>query len=70
MPKTIPALSLSFNDQQQIRQWLTAHGTPQEVALRGRVGPKSVSVHLRELGHLPGPGERIAATTVLRRFST
>jgi len=37
MPKTIPALSLSFSDQQQIQQWLTAHGTPQQVALRGRI---------------------------------
>src|SRR5713226_236695 len=37
MPKTIPALSLSFPDQEQIWQWLTAHGTPQQVALRGRI---------------------------------
>jgi transposase len=37
MPKTIPALSLSFPDQEQIWQWLTAHGTPQPVALRGRI---------------------------------
>lgn len=34
-PQTIPALSLSFRDQQQIWQWLTAYGTPQHVALRG-----------------------------------
>jgi len=37
MPKTIPALSLNFPDQEQIWQWLTAHGTPQQVALRGRI---------------------------------
>jgi len=37
MRKTIPALSLSFPDQEQIWQWLTAHGTPQQVALRGRI---------------------------------
>lgn len=37
MPKTIPPLRLSFSDQQQIGQWLTAHGTPQQVALRGRI---------------------------------
>jgi transposase len=37
MPKTIPALSLSFPDQERIWQWLTAHGTPQQVALRGRI---------------------------------
>jgi transposase len=37
MPKTIPALSLSFPDQEQIWQWLTAHGTSQQVALRGRI---------------------------------
>ncbi len=37
MPRKIPALSLSFSDQQQIRQWLTAHGTPQQVALRSRI---------------------------------
>jgi len=37
MPKTLPALSLTFRDQEEIRQWLTAHGTPQQVALRGRI---------------------------------
>jgi transposase len=37
MPKTIPALSLSFPDQERIWQWLTAHGTSQQVALRGRI---------------------------------
>ena len=37
MPRKIPALSLSFSDQEQIRQWSTAHGTPQQVALRSRI---------------------------------
>jgi len=37
MPKTIPLLRLSFSDEQQILQWLAAHGTPQQVALRGRI---------------------------------
>ena len=37
MSRIIPALSLNFSDQQQIRQWLTAHGTPQQVALRSRI---------------------------------
>jgi len=33
----IPALSLKADDQRQIEQWLAAHGTPQQVALRGRI---------------------------------
>jgi len=37
MPRMIPALSLKADDRQQIEQWLTAHGTPQQVALRGRI---------------------------------
>ncbi len=37
MPQTIPPLSLSLSDQEQIRRWLTAHGTPQQVALRSRI---------------------------------
>jgi len=37
MPRKLPALSLSPDQEQQIRQWLTAHGTPQQVALRGRI---------------------------------
>src|SRR5580692_11365179 len=28
---------LSPNEQAQIRQWVAAHGTPQQVALRGRI---------------------------------
>ena len=37
MPRKLPALNMSPSEQQQINQWLTAHGTPQRVALRGRV---------------------------------
>src|SRR5215831_2938539 len=37
MPRTAPALSLSTEDQQHIQQWLKALGTPQQVALRGRI---------------------------------
>ena len=37
MSQTTPALALDFSDRQQIQQWLTAHGTPQQVALRCRI---------------------------------
>ena len=37
MPRKLPALSLTPDQQQQIRQWLTAHGTPQQVVLRCRI---------------------------------
>lgn len=37
MPSTTRALSLSAGDQEEIRQWLAAHGTPQQVALRSRI---------------------------------
>ena len=37
MPITTRALSLSPADQEQIQQWLAAHGTPQQVALRSRI---------------------------------
>lgn len=55
MPKKIPALSLSFSDQQQIQRWLAAHGTPQQVALRGRIvlaaaEGQSESATARQLG--------------------
>ncbi len=33
----IPALSVNVSDRQQIQQWLAAHGTPQQVAVRGRI---------------------------------
>ena len=31
--------NLSPSEQQQIRQWISAHGTPQQVALRCRIVP-------------------------------
>jgi transposase len=37
MPRKLPALSLSPDQEQQIQQWLSAHGTPQQVVLRGRI---------------------------------
>jgi len=37
MSRKLPALSLNPSQQQQIRQWLAAHGTPQQVALRSRI---------------------------------
>ena len=33
----LPPLELDFNDREQIETWLNAHGTPQQVALRGRI---------------------------------
>ncbi|HSP70268.1 MAG TPA: IS630 family transposase [Bryobacteraceae bacterium] len=37
MPLSTPALSLKDADEQQLRQWLSAFGTPQQVALRSQV---------------------------------
>jgi transposase len=37
MPRTMPLLTLSPSDRAQIQQWLAAHGTPQQVVLRGRI---------------------------------
>src|SRR5271165_7475957 len=37
MPRMIAALCLEVGDRQQIEKWLAAHGTPQQVALRGRI---------------------------------
>ena len=37
MSRKVPALTLNSSQQQQIRQWLSAHGTPQQVALRCRI---------------------------------
>ena len=37
MPRTILALTVSASDREQIQQWLAAHGTPQQVELRGRI---------------------------------
>src|SRR5260370_13657757 len=37
MPRPTPVLVLSEHQQKQIEQWLAALGTPQQVALRGRI---------------------------------
>ena len=37
MPRIIPALALDAGDCRQNEQWLAAHGTPQQVALRSRI---------------------------------
>ena len=37
VPQTTPALQLQDADEQQVRQWLAAFGTPQQVALRIRI---------------------------------
>jgi len=37
MLATVPALSLSDSDQQQLEQWASAFGTPQQVVLRCRI---------------------------------
>lgn len=37
VPLSTPALSLKDADEQQLRQWLSAFGTPQQVALRSQV---------------------------------
>ncbi|MGB2667242.1 MAG: IS630 family transposase [Candidatus Acidiferrum sp.] len=37
MPRSAPVVSLSLGDQEEIQGWLTAHGTPQQVVLRGRI---------------------------------
>src|SRR5437879_13563166 len=37
MARRTPALNLDAHDQQQIQRWLAAQGTPQQVALRGRI---------------------------------
>jgi transposase len=37
MPAPLPALSLSDHDREQIERWLSAQGTPQQVALRSRI---------------------------------
>lgn len=37
MPRSTPALAVSEDQQKQIEQWLAALGTPQQVALRGRI---------------------------------
>jgi len=37
MSRKLPLLTLNSSQQQQIGQWLSAHGTPQQVALRCRI---------------------------------
>ena len=37
MPRPAPALVLREADQQQLRQWVSAFGTPQQVALRSQI---------------------------------
>ena len=37
VPQPTPALHLQDADEQQLRQWLAAFGTPQQVALRSRI---------------------------------
>jgi DNA-binding CsgD family transcriptional regulator len=37
MPRPTPVLVVSEDQQKQIEQWLAALGTPQQVALRGRI---------------------------------
>jgi len=37
MPKKVPVLQMNPTQKQQIREWLSAHGTPQQVALRCRI---------------------------------
>ena len=37
VPASTPALPLKDADEQQLRQWTSAFGTPQQVALRSRI---------------------------------
>src|SRR5881394_713493 len=37
MPSPVPALALSDMDRQQVQQWVSAFGTPQQVVLRCRI---------------------------------
>src|SRR5207249_9899399 len=37
MPRKLPVLMMNPSQQEQIRQWLSAHGTPQQLALGGRI---------------------------------
>jgi len=36
MPRSHPVLTLNEGDEEQLRQWIAAHGTPQHVYLRSR----------------------------------
>src|ERR1700757_1365242 len=37
LPRSHPALALKEIDEQQLRQWVAAFGTPQQVSLRSRI---------------------------------
>ena len=37
MPRKSPAVSLAHTDRERLAQWVAAHGTPQQVALRCRI---------------------------------
>jgi DNA-binding NarL/FixJ family response regulator len=37
MPRKLPSLILHPEQQERIQQWLSAHGTPQQVVLRCRI---------------------------------
>ena len=37
MARTSPALRLTDDEHKQLEQWVAAHGTPQQVALRCRI---------------------------------
>ena len=37
MPRVLPPLELGLGDREQIERWLNAHGTPQQVVLRGKI---------------------------------
>ncbi|MBI2724751.1 MAG: helix-turn-helix domain-containing protein, partial [Polaromonas sp.] len=55
MSREAPKAELTSGDRAQIEQWLDAHGTPQQVALRSRIvlasaAGKNDSVVARELG--------------------
>ena len=55
MSRAAPKAELTSSDRAQIEQWLMAHGTPQQVALRSRIvlasaEGKNDSVVARELG--------------------
>jgi len=55
MPLSVPVLRVAAIDRSEIERWLQAHGTPQQVALRGRIvlasaGGSSDSAVAGELG--------------------
>lgn len=55
MPLSVPAVKVAASDRVEMERWLQAHGTPQQVALRGRIvlasaEGKSDSAVARQLG--------------------